>query len=65
VNHGWPAVLLLLLGELGLLLFVMAAAALWLATRRLLPLFRRLHRPRGAAARAPRLHQRLPKQPRR
>jgi hypothetical protein len=31
VNHGWPAVLLLLFGELGLLLFVMAAAALWLA----------------------------------
>jgi hypothetical protein len=53
VNHGWPVVLLLLLGELGLLIFVMAVAALWLAALRLLPLLRWLRRRRRAPLRGP------------
>jgi hypothetical protein len=51
--------LLLLLGELGLLLFVLAAVALWLCAPRLLPLLRRLRRrrrpPVPRAAPSPRL----------
>ena len=52
MDHDRPAVLLLLLGELGLLLFVVGGAALWLAALR--PMCRLWRRRRRPTRRTPR-----------